>query len=107
MPKFFLPAADDEQAAEQNYAVIRQFVVEQLGALDDRRVFRLDYVHDGQDRFAQVGEPWNGNGELVIAIFKRLNYGLYLVCTPNRGVVRGGPILVGEHDVNSSRDFKS
>ncbi|MTJ93888.1 MAG: hypothetical protein F8N36_13670 [Desulfovibrio sp.] len=106
MPAFFLPAASDPEQAENAYSAIRQFVASQIsGPLEDRRIFRLDYVHSGKHRIAQVGERESHEGAPVIAIFKQQNYPLYFVCTPDRGVVRGGPILVGENEVHSRIDF--
>jgi hypothetical protein len=105
MPHFFLPAATDAETAESNYAAIRQFVAQEMGALDERRIFRIDYAHGGKVRFAEVGQVESHERATVIAIFKKLDYPLYFVCTPDRGVIRGGPILVGEHEVSRSVDF--
>jgi hypothetical protein len=43
-------------------------------------------------------------GETVIAI---LESNSYLVCTQNRGVVKGMPILVGRDDQNEVTEFQA
>ncbi len=71
----------------------------------DRRVFSLEYRHDGEDHYAEVGKPNRVNGEHVIAILYEDLRQLYHVCTPNRGVVRGMSIPVGRHEVRAATDF--
>ena len=56
-----------------------------------------------KDYHVEVGKPDPRNNELVIAILKS---NTYLVCTPNRGVVRGIPILVGQDKVERTTDFQ-
>jgi len=92
--KFFLPAADDEKQAEQNYEFIRKFVSEQMGLLRSKRYYAIYYKHNGKEMRARVGEAPPLTGELVIAIFRtERESGPFLICTPNRGVLRGEPIL--------------
>jgi hypothetical protein len=112
MPIFFLPGFDDPDVAEQHYAAIKKFAEKQTGwRVSDRRVFRIEYVHNGEDMYAQVGKAhpyghpvsWEyapdiedpSAGELVVAILESKG-GVYLVCTQNRGVNRGEPILAGQ-----------
>lgn len=71
--------------------------------LDDRRIFSITYIHDGTRYHAEVGQPHDG--EPVIAILKAKDYGLYYVCTLNRGAAKGNPILVGEPDTTATVDF--
>jgi hypothetical protein len=106
MPKFFLPRATNAEMAEKAYAAIRKFIEGQAsGLLDARRIFRIDYRHEGKPFYAQVGEPERHEGATVIAILKQRDYPLYFVCTPDRGVASGSPILVNERDIISSIDF--
>jgi hypothetical protein len=50
------------------------------------------YRHNGKELRARVGDP--DSLERVVAIFRSsLERGPFFVCTPNRGVVRGDPIL--------------
>ena len=102
MPRFFVPGAINDEQAEKKYDSIKAFVD---APIDDRRIYSLTYLHDGNRYHAEVGLPHLLNGEPVEAILKKREYGLYYVCTLNRGVARGGPILIGEHDVISAEDF--
>ena len=51
----------------------------------------------------EVGKPDPHNHELALVILESTTY---LVCTPNRGVVRGIPILVGKDKVEKTTDFE-
>lgn len=111
MPTFFLPGSEnDHDLAERNYSAIKKFAEKQgCWRVSGRRVFRIDYVHNGKDMHAQVGEPhpyghpfsWEympgiddpRAGEFVVVILETEG-GPYLVCTHNRGVFQGEPILV-------------
>jgi hypothetical protein len=71
-------------------------MIENVGALDSRRFYSLTYWHNGKTLKATVGEPDPLEGNLVIAIFRTArSSGPYLICTPDRGVNRGDPILAG------------
>lgn len=82
----------------------RQFAADSLAAQPtERKIRRLRYVHDGRTYDAEIGGHDNVEREVVIAILDATT--LYLVCTPNRGVVRGFPILVGTGSVLDIEDF--
>lgn len=95
--KFFLPYASNEQIAEETWQGIRKFAEETTGwpVDENQRIFSLAFTHNGTDYYAEVGKPEPLTGEPVIAI---LSSATYLICTPNRGVLRGMPILVGYRD---------
>ncbi|MCK1450093.1 hypothetical protein IVB36_04015 [Bradyrhizobium sp. 35] len=91
--KFFLPFAADEKQAEETYEAIKKFVAPQ-GDVSDTRYYAIYYRHNGQELRARVGDPDPLTGEPVIAILRSSrDRGPFYVCTPNRGVVRGDPIL--------------
>ena len=93
MPLFFVPGADGPDAAEEVWQATKSFAEEQTGfEVSDRRIFHVDYRHNEQDFEAQVGEVEPRTGEVCVAI---LESGSFLVCTENRGVARGVPILIG------------
>lgn len=97
MAEFFVPLAENRKHGEKVYSGIRKHVSEVMGGavLSDKRIFRLQHTHTGNRYFAEVGETHALYRELVIAILYDESRDLYYVCTPNRGVVRGEPILVG------------
>ncbi|MBZ5736926.1 hypothetical protein [Nocardioides mangrovi] len=101
--KFFVPTASDDDEAEHVWAATRVFARDQLGwEVTDRRIFQINYHHEGKPYVAEVGEPDPRTGETVLAI---LESNAFLVCTRNRGVVRGEPILIGPEEVRTITDF--
>lgn len=106
MTEFFIPNADDPAKAEDIFASVRKFNEEEMGAtLDERRFYQLDYTHDGTHYVDTVGKPQQRNGEIVVCILLDTKRSCYFVCTPNRGVARGMPILVGSREINSVQEF--
>ena len=102
--RFFVPAVKDETQAEEVWVSIKKFAEEMLGwEISERRIFSIAYQHQDKDYHVEVGKPDSRNNELVIAILESKTY---LVCTPNRGVVRGIPILVGQDKVERTTDFQ-
>lgn len=101
--KFFIPSAKDDIQAEEVWKSIKKFAEKTLDwDVSDRRIFSIAYQKHGEDYYVEVGKPDPRNGELVIAILKS---NTYLVCTPNRGVLRGMPILVGGTELTKVIDF--
>ena len=102
--KFFIPYAKDKKQAEEVLQGIKKFAKETIGwDITDRRIFSLNYTHEGRKYHSEVGKTDDRVGEKVIAI---LESNTYLVCTQNRGVVRGGPVLVGKMEATRVIDFE-
>lgn len=102
-PAFFVPFAETADTAEEGYASVKAFMLRVAFRPTERRIYRVDYRHNGRDYVSIVGER-EPEGEPVIAIFEAFNPSpVYMICTPNRGVVTGGPILAG--NVQSVTDF--
>ena len=102
--KFFIPLAKDDKEAQEIYGGIIKFAKETAWKeIKDRKIFSIAFNHDGKDYIARVGEKYSVTGEMVMAI---LESETFLVCTPNRGVLRGMPILVGKNEVYSIEDFE-
>ena len=96
--EFFVPNIDDASKAEKFYQGVKKFSEDTLGwSISNRRIFSLRYRHDGTEILAQVGEK-DIDGEIVIAIFDASQS--YVICTPNRGGLRGDPILAGKDRVS-------
>jgi hypothetical protein len=92
--KFFLPHAKDFVQAEETYQAIKKNVEGDTFPTERKRYYEIFYRHNGQDMHARVGENDPLEREPVIAIFRaKHSGGPFMVCTPNRGVVRGEPIL--------------
>jgi hypothetical protein len=104
--KFHIPAADSPEQEARVYDSIKKHLGQELGAqFSDRRIRTLWWHHDGKEYTAEVGKTTSFNGEMVIAILYEQLRDLYHVCTPNRGVIRGGSILAGGHTVSVHEDF--
>ena len=92
--RFFLPGTESINDAESNYQNIVKFVTEQMGPLRPERYYAIFYKHSGKECVAKVGHTEPLTGEMVVAIFrKERESGPFLICTPNRGVIRGDPVL--------------
>ena len=103
LKRFFVPGAKDQAEAESVWEATRAFAREQLTwEVSDRRIFQINYQHDGKPYVAEVGVSDPQTGERVLVI---LESDAYLVCTANRGVAGGQPILVGRHEVRTIEDF--
>lgn len=104
-PSFFIPFADTAETADSVYASVKAFMVKVAFRPTERRIYSVHYRHNGRRYVSTVGER-EPEGEPVIAILEAYNpTPLYMICTPNRGVVRGDPILAG--DVQSVIDFSN
>ncbi len=97
--KFFVPFANDEEQSESVYADIAQFVGVSLHDTD-KRIYSIAYNHNGKKMIAEVGKECDSYYQeefpLVIAILKG---NLYKICLRDRGVMRGGPILVSSDKI--------
>jgi hypothetical protein len=93
--EFWLPHSQSPDQAETVYATIKEWVRTQAFPPADDRIESVAYTHDGKHYIATVGQRDNLVGEEVIAIFRPMSEQQpWMVCTPNRGVARGAPVLV-------------
>lgn len=91
--KFFVPGASTPQLAEEVYQQIKEWNSKRVGRqISDRRIYSIGYNADGDRYNATVGESDERLKEVVIAIIE--TSGFYLVCSDNRGVLRGDGMLV-------------
>ncbi|MBW8000391.1 MAG: hypothetical protein FVQ80_00005 [Planctomycetes bacterium] len=96
--KFFVPMAESEKEAGEAYQGFAKFV---NAPISDKKIWKLRWRHDKENMECEVGKSIPANcqtgNEPVLAIFDCGN--LYKICTPNRGGIRGEPILAGKnHD---------
>lgn len=115
MVKFFVPpSGTDEVRAIKGF---RKSMADYGHPTDGRCFYRLRYKHNAKDWVATVGELLGAGAprgvsdpalrEPVIAIFFDPSRNLYLVLTLFRGVLRGGPIMVGANGVYSAEEFEN
>lgn len=102
--EFFVPAAQDNAQAERVYEAIAQFVA---APVTGNRVWKLRWKHNGMNMQCEVGQAlpayYQTGLEPVLAIFDCGS--LYKICTPNRGGVRGEPVLAGKTPHSSATLF--
>jgi len=102
---FFVPEAKDDIQAEEVYISIAKFI---QAPVYDERIWKLSWRHSGTDMGCEVGKPlpsyYRTGSEPVLAIFDCGNY--FKVCTPNRGGLRGEPVLAGKDLYSSATYFK-
>ncbi|WP_400263283.1 hypothetical protein ACFX5U_09595 [Sphingobacterium sp. SG20118] len=104
--EFFLPFhTGTVEDSEKVYASIKKFVSDQVGDIWSSRIFSISFTHEGKFNTCTVGEKTNVVDDTVICILR--NETLFFVCTPQRGVIRGMPILVGSHEVSNIEYFKN
>ena len=103
MTDFFVPASRSPEHAEAVWSGTRRLTQDNLDIeIDDRRIFRLRYRHEGETVTAEVGQEEPTSSGLVLMIF---DSNPYLVCTPHRGVFTGTPIRVARESVLESVEF--
>jgi hypothetical protein len=109
--KFFIPYADSEQQAANVFNSTKEFAEQQTGfCVSDRKIFSISYRHDGKDYHAEVGQIHGRiNEEIIVNLESRtgMQTVVYLVCSPNRCVLRGSPMLVGENEVKEVIYFEN
>lgn len=104
MAKFFIPASKDENNAEIIYDAIKKFNATSTACgIRENRIFSIHYAHNGISYYAEVGQIEKRTKEIIVAILESER--CYFVCTPNRGVLRGAPILVGKNEAGLINKF--
>jgi HEAT repeat protein len=106
--KFFVPPhKPGDTSSEAAYNAIKGYTVQTDPAtadFDERRIYAVEYKHNGRMYSAQVGQTEERTKELIHAI---LGCGpdLVLICTTNRGAMKGYPIFVGKDEIISIVEF--
>lgn len=103
--KFFIPDLKDESKTEEVYAMVKKAASAAVGGwhVTDRRIFSLDYRHEGKDYYAEVGRVHGRAGEMVMMILEAGT--VYLIVTPRRGILGALPIMVGKDEARKVIDF--
>ena len=106
--KFFVPQVKDPEQTEIVYAAIKKFVAELArGEILGRRIFAMQYTHEGKHFSLEVGVVDDQIRETVIAILQATDY--FFVCTPSEASLgtHPSPSTQGMSTLssNSSRSF--
>ena len=102
-PRFFVPHAEDDAQAERVWESTRQFMLEQGYTVLDRRIYSVTYTHNGKRCHDVVGQRSAAVPEDTLVILDAGS--VFLCCTANRGVLRGGPIMAGKHWDTTAQEF--
>ncbi len=100
--KFFVPGAKDDEHSERLYGAIIKYNSD-VTIIHPRRICAIDYMHNGVTFHNEVGKPDPIIDDIVLAILETDDS--FYVCTINRGVVRGEPIMVARGEALSVIDF--
>jgi hypothetical protein len=106
---FFIPDKSPEEA-ERLYEATRKFAAGSWAAhgeaIDDARIQSITFRDRGGTVRAEVGQLDPCEGKVVMAILRTsAEVKRYLICTANRGVFRGDPIVVEDHEVSRVEPF--
>lgn len=104
---FFVPEVISGERADRLYSLVKARIAQEYCAtLSTRRIYGLQWQPGYVTHSALIGEPTTFNKEVVVAILYEEARDLYYVCTPNRGVLRGRPILIWASCVTGAVDFE-
>ena len=106
-PPFFVPHAVDREQSESVWQSVREFMRMQGFATSERRVYSIGFTKDGVDYVETVNSTSRYFHEPVFVILEATGPSVvgFLLCSPNRGVLRGEPAMVGGQNVWDVRDF--
>ncbi|MGV3559020.1 hypothetical protein [Larkinella arboricola] len=103
--KFFVPATKNPEEAEKVYGILRKSMLKHRYETTDQRIYSITFDDNGFSLTETVGKPSETSGETIVAIFQSGD--LYLICTNNRGVLRGMPMIAGEWAVTNVELFEN
>ena len=93
--EFFVPYADAASPADHVWQATRDFLALQGLPTEERRIWKLAFDAGGGPRVIRIGGTHPDLHEEILVILKAADQPAYYVCTPNRGVVRGAPLRLG------------
>lgn len=104
MTSFFVAGIESEgERAEEAYRELRERSLLAAGCpARSRRIFKLSYRFDGQDREIEVGRPLSEGGDIVVAILDHGPFEPFCVHTDGGG--ESAPARVN-HPVYSVTEF--
>jgi hypothetical protein len=102
--KFFVPATKNPEEAEKVHGILRKAMLKHRYETTDLRIYSITFDDNGMRQTETVGKPSETSGETIVAIFQSGD--IYLICTNNRGVLRGMPMIAGEWAVTNVELFE-
>jgi hypothetical protein len=104
---FNIPGLKEGEDPNKHREIIKEALQKATGwTLTNRKIFSLIYSHEGKEYSVAVGNKHPRSNEPVMLIYEFVESGGgYLICTPNRGFRTPNPMIVGNNDVVSVKDF--
>ncbi len=99
--KFYIPDVSEPMGLLEG---VKKFMNSQGYIVEESKYRCINYSHNGKRCTDMVGIKNIAINEKVLLILK--SGPMFLVCTANRGVLRGEPILVGVHSVSGFEKFE-
>jgi hypothetical protein len=90
--QFSVPSATSMEQALTVYNGVKKYLNSKGFHPHYTAIAKIEYVHNGNAGIAEVNHVTRINDEIVVLIFEC--DGLFLICTPSRGVAGGDPIIV-------------
>ena len=106
--EFHIPDTSSQEEADETYERIVRWIERLRGPVQDRRIYEIEYYDGDNDRTdcIQIGDVVPQVGERAIAILQSKQRDMFMICTPTRGVIKGGPIMIGDRNVRSAIEFE-
>ncbi|TYT60861.1 hypothetical protein [Natrialba swarupiae] len=110
MPEFFIPHAEDADEAEEVFEATAKFVEKQRGEVKrEPRIYSVKYYDGDTDQTYEVSVGGNVPkvGEPAISIYESASdsFDVYYICTLNRAVAQGVPVMIGKNNVKRVEYF--
>lgn len=103
--KFFVPGTKNDQEAENVYGILRKKMTQHRYQPNDARIYEIAFEDNGQTITETVGKHSSIASEPIVAIFETED--VYLICTTNRGILRGMPLLAGKWATVRAEPFEA
>lgn len=107
---FFVPEADDEAEAEEVWHATKNWVEKKRDQVTERRIYSIEYADPDTQRThaVAVGDDVPGVGEPAQVILESATgtVDVYYLCSPNRGVLGGSPVMVEKQHVQRVEEFE-
>ncbi len=102
--RFFVPGTQTPEETEIIYNALRTRAENIALRVTERKIQSVLYKRNNKLFSMSVGLADPVKKETVIAIFE--GFTVYLVFTPNRGVIWGNPYIIGTEEILSVEEFE-
>jgi hypothetical protein len=104
--KFYVPFVDDDEQAELIWSGLREWLLDLGLPTSRRRIHALSLDDRRPDFRLEVGDQVPDTGEPVLVILEASEMDLYLIFTPDHGMMSGAPYPIALPEHGSAIDFE-